>query len=226
MLVSSLVDLMRGVLDDDGPTPYWPSADLVQFLDAAQKFFVSLVPDDVISDLQTITQITLTAAAVGETVGFSNLPTNFFQFRLARIKSGTTFQTADLKRLEDIYAMERESEGRPTQSAPACSVWREQLAVYPTPTVDVANGIQLFYLTTVTSLTTVTDTPMVNENHHPILGEYALYLAWEKVNPDQAVTHLQNFGQYVQGMGGRWTDRALSQRARPRIAQDEQVQTT
>jgi len=223
MTVSSLVGICRAVLDDQATTKFWADADLVSFIDAAQKFFVSIAPDDAVPEFQKASLTTLTAAATGATVGATSLPSDFYQFRLARTRqtTGGTLFTARLMKLEELYAMERsEIVEKATDRNPAVAVWANSIYCTPVSTGNVGSGIQLFYLTTVTDITTITSTsPQINGIHQPMLAEWALYLAFEKFDPARAQLHRENFLNYIQAIGGRWTDRSRALPAERRIAE-------
>ena len=223
MTVSSIVDLCRSVLDDTATVKYWTDADLVSFIDAAQKLFVSCAPDDSIPEIQKATLLTLTAAATGATVGATSLPSDFYQFRLARTRqtSTGTLYTARTIKLEQLYSVEKSAKvEKPTEENPAVAVYANALYCSPVSTSNIGSGIQLFYLTTVTEITTITaTTPTINGVHHSMLAEWALYLAFEKYDVQRSQAHYATFLNYIQAIGGRWPDRSLALPAERRMAE-------
>lgn len=209
MTLAQVIDLMRGVLDDDATTKYWPDGDLVQMLGAAQSMFMAVAPEDALSEVEAETKLDAVAAGTGETVSGTSLPATFARFRAARVRrlQTGTFYSAKLIPLPELLAQERStSSQKATEISPVCAVWGGKLWYSPTPS-DTTSTIQLFYLANPTAITagTATSTSLtVNAVHQYALAEYGLYLAFEKMDPQRAGLHLQAFAAYVQGIGGRW----------------------
>lgn len=222
MTIQEALDLMRGVLNDDATTKFWPDSDLIQFLDQGQRMFLALASDDVTSGFQTTTLLTLSAGTTSLTVADTALPTNCFQPRLARIRWNTTgrFRTAQTVPLERLYALERsESTGAGIQDSPQVAFWAHRVYVSPVSTGAISEGIQLFYSLTLTQLATLTDAFSINAVHHPILCEWGLSQAFQKIGDNERTgIHRENFLTYIDGINGRWMGRNQAQPAPKRIA--------
>lgn len=210
---------MRGVLNDGATTKFWSDDELVGYVDQGQRQFIALTQED---SMETITLLTLTAAGTSLTIGSTAVPSNFFQFRMARIRhtSGGVFRTAQTVPLEKLYAMERsESVGAGTWDAPKVSIFAQQIHCQPTSIVSLSESIQFFYLMTTTALTTVTQTPQINDVHHGILAEWGLSQAFDKLgDSERSSRHRQNFYDYIGGFTGKWAGYSKESPAPERIA--------
>src|SRR3989304_161925 len=114
MTLAQVIDLMRGVLDDDATTKHWPDADLAQNLGAAQLMFMAVAPEDCLSEVETETKLNMVAVASGEAVSGTALPTGFARARAARIRRLQTspFYSAILMTLDELIAQERSTSVR------------------------------------------------------------------------------------------------------------------
>ena len=213
-----LITIMRGQLND---TAWWSNADLVLFLDTAEKRFVALAPDDALNEVQAVTITTLSATVAGESAASITLPSNFYQYRLAQVRDTTagTFQTADIIPVEQLFAQARvESAGRAKSGNPLVAIWGNRLYVSGVTVAAVTSGLRLFYLTVLAGITATASTPTVNEMHHPALTEYALFLAYQKIAAtDRAQQHLEAFNLYVANLYENVAGRNLSLPSRPTV---------
>lgn len=206
-----LITIMRGQLND---TVWWPNSDLVLFLDAAEKRFVTLAPDDALNEVQAVTITTLSATVAGQVAASVTLPSDFYQYRLAQVRDTTagTFQTATIIPVEEMFSQGRlESAGKAKSGNPLVAVWGNRLYVYGVTVAAVTDGLRLFYLQTLAGITATASTPTVNQMHHPVLPEYALFLAYQKIADTQrAQQHLEAFNLYIQNLYENVAGRNLS----------------
>lgn len=225
MTLGQVIDLMRGVLDDDATTKYWPDADLVQNLGAAQLMFMAVAPEDCLSEVEAETKLNTVAVVTGETVSGTSLPTGFSRARAVRIRrlQAGTFYTAKLITIGELLAQERPtSTDRANELSPVYAIWAGKVWYAPTPS-ETTNTIQLFYMALPTAITAGTATSVsltVNEVHQYALADYALYLAFNKLDAQRAALHLQTFAAYIQGIGGRWPGYHMASPQMRRLAGD------
>lgn len=222
MTIAEAVSFTHSVLLDEATTKFWSPASIISYLDQGQRMFAALATDDVMSSLHTTTLLTLSAGTTSLTVAATALPSNCFQPRLARIRWTTTgkFRTALTVPLERLFSLERaESSGAANQDNPQVAFFANNIYVSPVSTGAISEGIQLFYMMTITQLATYTDTFTLNAMHHPIVCDWAIAQAFSKVGDvERATMHRENFYNYLQGTTGKWTGRSMAQPEPRRIA--------
>jgi len=210
----SLIDIFRGVTNDDqSSTNYWPNGDVLGYLDGGEKRFAATAPDECLGEIQAVTITTLPAAATGQTLASVTLPADFFQFRMAEIRrvAAGSFYPAAVVPMEEFYAQVRtESPGQGKTGNPVVGVWNGALYAYPVSTGSITNGLRLYYLKILPGITSTTGTPTINEQHHSVLVEWALYQGWLKIGQVQrAQMHKAAFDEYIQALHARWHGQAL-----------------
>lgn len=225
MTVQEAVNLMRGVLNDDATYTFWPDNDLIQFLDQGQRMFGALAPEDTLASLQSVTLLTLGGGTTSLTYGVAALPGACFQPRIARVRWTTTgkFRTALTVPLDQFFSQERsESVGAASEDSPQVAFWAGSAYVSPVSTGQVTEGVQLFFTTTITALATFTDTFAINPVHHPILCEWGISQAFQKIgDTERSAFHRENFYTYVQGVNGKWGNTLMAQPQPRRIASND-----
>lgn len=222
MTISEAVSFTHSVLLDEATTKFWSAASIIQYLDQGQRMLAALGTDDTLASLQTTTLLTLSAGTTSLTVAATALPSNCFQPRLARIRWTTTgrFRTALTIPLEKLFSLERsESTAAALEDNPQVSFFANNVYVSPVSTGAISEGIQLFYMLTMTQLTTFTDVFTVNAMHHPILCDWAIAQCFSKVGDvERASMHRENFFTYLQGTTGQWRNRSFAQPEPRRLA--------